>query len=334
MEMPPGASGIILANVARMEELVNKALERDIDFGTSPGVPQPYLWDSGAAKIMAAFNLYPQHKVLLQTENEKTGALTVILETSLVSRSTGQVVATGVGAASGLEVKNKYRWVSNPEEYGQEKIGLKTRQDGGRIDYRILNPEFGEQIHNLMKSAAKRSEIDAVQSLPGVLPALRKLGKLKIEGKGTGIGDISLTAFWTVAKGMDYTEETAYLILGIKSLKSDWLDKGKRLTDAIDLLAKAKALSPASPVKAEPSSSPPANKPVGVEARIANLHPDYVKAVKETLIKLGVNPENFDKVIAKKFPGAKSIAELTGAEAEKVIASVPLEHLDLFDTQE
>ncbi len=275
MEIAPGAGGIILGNVARMEELVTKVLEIDVDYGRSPGVPQPYLWDSGAAKIMAAFNLFSQHKILHQSEHVATGALTLVVETSLVRRSTGQVVATGVGAASGLEVKNKYRWEETPEDFGVDKASCQSKPgekwvDGRKIQitkYRILNPEFGEQMHNLMKTAAKRSEIDAVQSLPGVLPVLKKLGKVvtksPTENQGKKViteGDITLTAFWLVVKGLNHTEDSAYKILGIKSLQTDWIKAGKRLTDAIDVLAHHAADKVSGDIKAPEPPTATTNK--------------------------------------------------------------------------
>lgn len=231
LQVPDRATSIILHNVIRMELMVSQVLEKDVDFGRSPGVPQPYLWDSGAGKIMAGYNVYPKHLIIHQNENPN-GALTIVVETSLISRDSDKVVGTGVGAASGLEVKNKYRWVAEPAEYGIDKAGLKSELRDNRQMYRIINPEFGEQWHNLVKSAAKRSEIDAVQSLPGVLSALKKLAKGELNE------DISLTGFWVAVKGLGYTETSVYLALGIKSLKVEWQGKGHKLSEALDILAR------------------------------------------------------------------------------------------------
>ncbi|GAI06146.1 unnamed protein product, partial [marine sediment metagenome] len=138
--------------------------------GIIPGVARDFLWDSGAQKIMAAFNCYPRY-TMLKSEETPTG-ISITMECSLISRQNRSVVGTGVGACSTRETKYKYRWVVNPDDWGVPTKGLKRRQDG---KYQVPNPELGDLVNTMVKMAAKRADIDAVQSLPGVAAALHKL---------------------------------------------------------------------------------------------------------------------------------------------------------------
>ena len=42
-------------------------------------------------------------------------------------------------------------------------------------EYRVENPEYGEQVNTIAQMAAKRAETDAAKTLPGVASALRRL---------------------------------------------------------------------------------------------------------------------------------------------------------------
>ena len=170
LRLTPQAITLVKDNLKHCELLTHDVLEKDVDYGIIPGVARDFLWDSGAAKIMAAFNCFPRYTMLKSTEDEKS--ISITMECSLISRQSRQVVSSGVGACSTRETKYKYRWVVNPEDWGVPTKGLKRRQDG---KYQVPNPETGELINTMVKMAAKRADIDAVQSLPGVAAALHKL---------------------------------------------------------------------------------------------------------------------------------------------------------------
>lgn len=170
LRLTPQAITLVKDNLKGCELLTHEVLEKDVDYGIITGVARNFLWDSGAAKIMAAFNCYPRYTMLKSTE--EAGIISVTMECSLISRQSRQVVGTGVGACSTRETKYKYRWVIDPEEWGVPKKGLKQRPDG---KFQIPNPETGDLVNTVVKIAAKRADIDAVQSLPGVAAALHKL---------------------------------------------------------------------------------------------------------------------------------------------------------------
>ncbi|GAH58428.1 unnamed protein product, partial [marine sediment metagenome] len=122
------------------------------------------------------------------------------------------------------------------------------------IEYRVANPEYGEQVNTIMQMAAKRAETDGAKTLPGVSSALRKLfavggttKKTRGKDKTEDIGEDSprWTTFWNSAKdllGDDY-QEKARQLLGVKTMK-DWLKSGKSLDDAIRVISQKLAEKP------------------------------------------------------------------------------------------
>lgn len=231
LELTDVAIEHIERNIKMAERLVVNVLEKDIDYGRTPGTSQDGLWDPGAAKIMAAFNCYPNHEILHHQDEDNIISWTI--QANIINRETQLVVGTGVGAASTKETKYKYRWVYDPQNYGYSEEEIKTfkLKDG---KYRIPNPEYGELVNTLLQMAAKRAECDAVKSLPGVGSTLRKLftgkkGEFEKEKP-------NWQTFWGEVSALGLSEDDVHQLLGIKSMK-DWLSKGKNLNDAVKTLA-------------------------------------------------------------------------------------------------
>ena len=251
---------VITYDLKMAEKLVTEALEEDIDYGQIPGVPGKGLWDPGASKIMNAFECYPRHKILYHEETDTL--ITWAIEAEIVHRGSQRIIGCGVGACSTREPKYKYRWVSKEDAfklgYTEPEIAqMKTKkrkvyQDGkvvaDAIDFRVANPEYGEQVNTIMQMAAKRSETDAAKTLPGVSSALRKLLDTRKPAKGRAGGktkeeDIDensprWTSYWNSVKdllGDDY-QAKAHRMLGVRTMK-DWLKSGKSLDDAIRALS-------------------------------------------------------------------------------------------------
>ena len=231
-------------NLKLCEQLVKEVLERDIDYGIIPGVPTPFLWDSGAAKIMAAFNCYAQYKVI--DASSLTPHIRYTITSQLINRQSQQIVATGIGAASTKEVKHRYRWVANPEHEGISRKGLKTRKDG---KYRIPNPDTEDLLNTIAKMAAKRADVDAAQSLPGVAATLRKLflsppvqkaqpatpsptpSPLKGEAQASPKQGPNWSWFYAKLNTLNISPREAKDILHINSLKNDWVGVQARTLD-------------------------------------------------------------------------------------------------------
>jgi hypothetical protein len=187
--------------------LVSSVLQRDIDYGHIPGTQGESLFEPGASTIIASFNCHVgKRRVLSLVDTDQK--IAVVLEVPIISNITGQEVGNGIGAGSTQEVKNKYRWVEDPQEwgYGEEDIEvLKTKVEYGKTKYRVLNPEPGELLNIVIKAASKRAEVDAAQGLPGAATALREMFKGKVSsgkeppsGADGEPGDDSTrwTSFW------------------------------------------------------------------------------------------------------------------------------------------
>ncbi len=227
----------IAHNVAMSEKLVTTLLEREIDYGRTPGTPTDGLWDAGAAKIMAGFNCYVDHQVLFHTDEEKL--ISWCIQANIISRETQTIVGTGVGAASTRETKYKYRWVPDPQNYGygaDEIAKMKTRDEGRK--HRIPNPEYGELVNTLFLMAAKRAEVDGARSMPGVGGALKKLfeNKIKHQPGGAVKKENPWSQFWGQVAQLGLTQDQARDKLGVKSMK-EWTDKGGTRESAIAELA-------------------------------------------------------------------------------------------------
>jgi hypothetical protein len=213
-------------NVQMAEKMVSEVLEKDIDYGQTPGTQGMGLWDAGASKIMAAYNCYPEHHVLEHTEEEDLIAWCI--QVSLINRNTGAVIGSGIGSASTRETKYKYRWVYDPENYGygtDEIKKLKTRSSGKSLQYRVLNAEVGELSNTLFQMASKRAEVDASRGMPGVASALKKLFAGGITHEEPAGQDIDWSGFWGECNRMGLDEPTVHELLGVKSV-NDWVTTG------------------------------------------------------------------------------------------------------------
>jgi len=235
---------IIKHNIDMAQKLVYEVLEEGVDYGRIPGTPGPSLWDPGAGKISAAFNVYPKYALLHAEESD--GLVSYTVESTLLSRGTGKPMSTGIGAASTRETKYKYRWHTAEEArgfgYSLEQLEAFKKKDD---KYRVPNPEYGELVNTIVKMASKRSDVDAVQNLPGVGSALRKLFQQPVSERN------KWRSFWGRVTQLGLSEEQVHEVLGVASV-NDWLAHGKTLEQAIEVLAHRPKQEPAPEPEPEP----------------------------------------------------------------------------------
>lgn len=243
----------VVQDLAVMQRLVTEVLTPQLDWGTIPGVPGRSLFDPGAQKIFAAFNVYAGERRIISMEDNET-RISVCVEVPLIARETGKVVATGVGAASTLETKYKYRWIPDPKSWGLDDFtisSLKTKKDrdGGGVLYRVPNAEHSELLNTIIKIASKRAEVDAAESLPGVATVLRQL----FERPGTvgssvgqGQGQDPYAHFWGELRRMGIPQEAVHAKYG--SLRDYVKSKGGAVGDVLKaLLAELRQSPPPDP---------------------------------------------------------------------------------------
>lgn len=226
-------------SIALLQDMVKNTLVRGIDYGRIPGTPQDSLWDPGSSRIISSFNCYCGQRRILKLE-DTNDRIVACVEVPIVSRITQQEVASGIGAASTLEVKYKYRWVANPKEWGYDEEATKSfktkkgKEDGRDVIlYRIPNPEHSELLNTIVKMASKRAEVDAAESLPGVASVLRQIFSGK-PPKNEYAGP-RWQRYWGEATRLGYTEDEAHAKLGVASMY-DWLKQGRSLDEAITVL--------------------------------------------------------------------------------------------------
>jgi hypothetical protein len=310
-----------LQSIALLQNMVKDILKQGIDYGRIPGTPQDSLWDPGASQIIGAFNCYCGERRILKLEDSDE-KIVACVEVPIISRATQQVVGSGIGAASTLETKYKYRWVPKPKEWGYDEVAIKTFKtkrgkddEGDVILYRIPNPEHSELLNTIVKMASKRAEVDAAESLPGVASVLRQM----FSGKSFRKGEVSSeeeytgprwTRFWGETRRLGLTASEAHTMLGVTSMK-DWLASGRSLDEALDILRGGKEET--SEQVEESTKSP--TKPKRDPATIKTIN-ELLKACHQDF---GMQPE---KVFAElNVKSANEIVEIP-AECYRRIAAV------------
>lgn len=263
--------------IALLQGMVKDLLIRGVDYGRIPGTPQDSLWDPGASQIIGSFNCYPGERRILKLEDSDT-KIVACVEVPIVSRTTGHIVGTGIGAASTLETKYKYRWVANPQEWGYDDTAIRTlktksaKDDAGNkvILYRIPNPEHSELLNTIIKMASKRAEVDGAEGLPGVASVLRVMFSPKEtkSGERPEYEGPRWTHFWGEVRRLGYTDEEAHSKLKVTSMKQ-WLSNGHSLDEALDILRGKEAKRATPPAGAQ-------IKPPDAWAKITeDMVPDY-----------------------------------------------------------
>jgi hypothetical protein len=280
---PPRITPEVIAytkqSIALLQGMVKDLLISGIDYGRIKGTPQDSLWDPGASTIIGAFNCYPGRREVLRLEDNDQ-KIVFVVEVPLISRTTQQQVGSGIGAASTMETKYKYRWVANPKEWGYDEEVIKTfKKKPGRDEwganctvYRIPNPEHSELLNTIVKIASKRAEVDAAEALPGVASVLRQIftGYKPKEEKGGGQGDYDGARwqwFWGQVRSLGFTPEEAHAKLTVASMK-DWVASGRTMDAALEILrgkdeASQQAQAAPGPDQEEPGDlSPPDNRSI------------------------------------------------------------------------
>ena len=235
-----------MQSIALLQDMVRHTLIRDVDYGRIPGTPQDSLWDPGASMIIGSFNCYCGQRRILKLEDGDS-KIAVCIEVPILSRRAQQEVGSGIGAASTLETKYKYRWVAKPQDWGYDDAAIKTfkakrgREDGREtMLYRIPNPEHSELLNTIIKMASKRAEVDAAESLPGVSSVLRQIFSGKAPKQERAMPQDDYTGprwqrFWGEVTRLGLTEQEARQKLGVVSMH-DWLAENHTLPEAITIL--------------------------------------------------------------------------------------------------
>lgn len=169
-----------------IREFIYSELKDGTDYGRVAGCgDKPTLLQPGAQKICMFFNVYPDYEV--ERKDGPNGHVDYIVKTTLVSRTTGLKVGSGVGSCSTLEKKYRYRRQDRVcPKCGAETIrssktggffcGVRAGGCGASFaagDPAIVNQKVGlvdnedvaDSYNTVLKMAKKRSFVDATLSL-------------------------------------------------------------------------------------------------------------------------------------------------------------------------
>jgi hypothetical protein len=173
-----------------IQEVMKEVMQKDQHYGVVPGCGnKPALFKSGAEKLAMTFRLRPIIK-----EHGEDVKITMLenghrdyLVFCHVYNMTGVELATGVGSASTMESKYRYRrgvdfkvigdkipkdYKEQKEKYRREGFGAKSIDGSWKwVEYtkadRSENPDIADTYNTILKMAKKRAFVDGVLSATG-----------------------------------------------------------------------------------------------------------------------------------------------------------------------
>lgn len=176
----------VAEQAGKVQQLMRKVMHEGEHYGTIPGMDSKKnsLFKAGAEKLCFTFRLIPKFDI---TRNDlPDGHREYIIVCSLNNQITGEFMGQGVGSASTMENKYRYRKahrkcpncgmesiIRGKKEYGGGWLcfkksggcGAKYDIDDPRIteqkEGKIENPDIADTYNTVLKMAKKRSHIDA-----------------------------------------------------------------------------------------------------------------------------------------------------------------------------
>jgi hypothetical protein len=175
----------VKAQVSKVQELMHDLMQDGTHYGESfPGDTKKNLLKPGADKLCFMFRLRPDFSQ--EIKELPNGHMEVMTRCQIFHIESGQKIAEGVGLASTME--SKYRWrnaakkcpvcgketiIKGKEEYGGGFIcftkkggcGAKYKDDDpeitGQVTGKIENPDIADTYNTVIKISKKRAYVDA-----------------------------------------------------------------------------------------------------------------------------------------------------------------------------
>src|SRR5262245_12234967 len=146
-EIPTGSGAVMQRTITELNAIrafVVREMREGFDFGTAGTMSgKPTLLLPGAQKTFMYFNVYPRHG--LERFEGDGGHVEYVITTRLISRISGVQVGSGLGSASTMETKYRFRKDDRGERYD--------------------NPNIHDMRNTVLKIAKKRSQVDAALGL-------------------------------------------------------------------------------------------------------------------------------------------------------------------------
>ncbi len=181
-----------------MDEVVDRLMEKEQDYGMIPGVKKPSLFQAGADKLNAFFGYAPSFEVVYRDLDKGSGLYFVTYRCTLTHKESGVNVGEGIGSANNREVKYYYRQGERvcpkckqptikrskfpprgtndePGWYCYGKVGgcgeNFAANDPAIVDQqtgKVVNPDLADSINTIDKMAQKRAKVAAVLNVTGL----------------------------------------------------------------------------------------------------------------------------------------------------------------------
>jgi len=176
----------VLKQVGVIQEIMKSVMHIDEHFGTIPGTKKPSLYKPGAEKLSLVFRLRPEYEIRRSELGNGHREYEVVC--TLYHIPTGQSVGQGVGSATTMEGKYRFRGGEKettgqkvPAEYWNLKKADKMKDataliggpgfSVGKFDEQWEICKFGEKMEHdnpadyyntILKMAKKRAHVDAI----------------------------------------------------------------------------------------------------------------------------------------------------------------------------
>jgi len=155
-----------------IQELMADCMKDGEHYGVIPGMGQkPTLLKAGAEKLAFMFRLSTAYQV--ERLDLDHGHREYIITCQLSHIESGNLVGQGVGSASTMESKYRYRWINTDVKPEKQEAELLKAQGRGRWKkqgdawiwaIKEDNPDIADVYNTVLKMAKKRAMVDAILS--------------------------------------------------------------------------------------------------------------------------------------------------------------------------
>jgi hypothetical protein len=180
------SSADVLKQINVIQEVMGAVMHKDEHYGTIPGTNKPSLYKPGAEKLSLVFRLRPEYQITRSDMPNNHREYEVVC--TLFHIPTGQSVGQGVGSATTMEGKYRYRGGEKestgkpvPKDYWNFKNNGKIKEAqtliGGNgfavgkingvweicsIGEKIEHDNPADYYNTILKMAKKRAHVDAI----------------------------------------------------------------------------------------------------------------------------------------------------------------------------
>ncbi len=178
----------IVAKVAKVKEVAEKVMKKDVHYGIIPGTPKPTLYKPGGEILGLTFRLSPKYEGEREPIDLGKGHREYVIRCDLFHIHSGLFYGSGIGSCSTMEGKFRYR--TGPKEFTGQPVpkdywDLRNSDPGkakellGGAGFAVGKNEAGgweiciqgeriehdnpaDYYNTVLKMAGKRAYIDAI----------------------------------------------------------------------------------------------------------------------------------------------------------------------------